>query len=481
MARGNRRRHEHGESRRMAAAETATAVPTRQQVWPRWSSALLLVWVALVYAPSITNGFTYDDPSVIAEASQLLSDPARAGRLFSQDYFRLSNESTYRPFVTLTYMLDWQLGGGAAWAFHVQSVLWHLVAVGALLSLLRRLQLSDPLRFTTGALYGVHPALTEAVNAIAFREDVLVTACGLVGLVLLMMQRPARGVRLTLAAMAFTTALFSKESAMVFAALVPVTFWARNRLSMPRANTPPSAEYLVVVACVAAYAVVRFGVFPAHEQYGLRIGDSMLASWATGAIALAYYLRLLLYPLLLCADYRGVIAVVTTAADWRPWVAVIVLATATGGAWRLRHAQPLVWWGWLWFLIAIAPVSNVVPIPAFMAERFLHLPFVGLVAALVSLSVVVLNRWPQARVMPATAVTVVLACSVLTAQRHRIWSSDEVLWQTTLRDHPRAHGALHGYASAMIERGRYADGIAYLQRLLEDPSIGADRRSAVSI
>src|SRR5207344_203750 len=110
------------------------------------------------------NGFTYDDGKVISSASALLGHPSLVTHVFSSEYFRLSNESTYRPVVTLTYMVDWQIGAGSPWVFHLQSLLWHIVATGCLLLLLKRLGASATVRYASAVFYGVHPALTEAVD-----------------------------------------------------------------------------------------------------------------------------------------------------------------------------------------------------------------------------------------------------------------------------------------------------------------------------
>ncbi|MCC7010758.1 MAG: tetratricopeptide repeat protein [Acidobacteria bacterium] len=479
MARANRRRR----AREQPAAPRDVFSP---QPVRRWPAALLLIWIALVYSPSLSNGFTYDDPDVVTLASGLLSDPGQIGRLFSSDYFRLSNESTYRPFVTFTYMVDWQVGGGRPWAFHLHSVLWHLVAVSCLVALLRRLGASDGFRYASAGLYGVHPAVTEAVDAVAFREDVLVTALGLVTLLLVTGDRPRpRALRLGLGALAMTLALLAKESAVVLLALAPLTFWAMAERRRAGSWTPRAqrVEYLVLAACTLAYAVVRFVVFPASSVYGIRIGDSLFASLATGAVAFGYYAGLLLYPFALCADYRGVVPFVTSALDWRLWLALVALVGLSYAAWRWRRQEPLGFWGWSWFLVALLPVSNLVPIPAFMAERFLHLPFVGLVVALAATvrQVIVRTARSPRPIVAGAAIATLLLMSAVTWRRHAAWSSDEGLWATTLRDHPTSQGALHGYGSALIQQGRYADGMAYLQQLLQDSTVGRERRAAVAI
>lgn len=450
---------------------------------PRWSYAVAaLVFVALVYLPSLANGFTYDDPTVIADASRLLSDPSLLGRLFTIDYFRLSGESTYRPMVTLTYLVDWQVGGGAPWAFHLHSLAWHLVATAGLLTLIGRLGARPGTAAIAAALYGVHPALTEAVDAVAFREDVLVTALVVLATLALTGHRP-RVVRIALGSSAVAAAVLSKESGVVVLALVPLTEWAlaagQSRRWTFRARAP---EYIATAAVVAGYLVLRFVVFPSSDLYGNRVGGSIAASLATGIVVTAYYLRLLVYPVLLCADYRGVVLPVSAAGDWRLWLSFAALSAATAVAWRWRRVRPAVWWGWGWYLVAVAPVSNVVPMPTFMAERFLHLPFAGLIAGLVlALAGVTWRQAVRPRTLAVTSLVVIGALGVVTARRHAVWQSNETLWQATLSDHPTAQGALHGYGSVLVEQGRYYDALTYFRQLLADPTIGRDRRAVVSM
>ena len=448
----------------------------------RWLPALLLAWVALLYAPSLWNGFTYDDPSIVSDASELLSNPQLMGRLFTLDYFRLSGESTFRPVVTVSYVLDWQVGAGRPWAFHLQSLIWHIVTVGCLIVFLPRLGASRLVTYAIAAFYGVHPALTEAVDAIAFREDVLVAALGILGLLMFTGTRPrSRALRLSVGTLCFAGALFSKESGLVFLVLLPLTHWVIAKQAIPPEPWRPSryaVEYLSLFICVFLYLVVRFWLLPASASYGMRVSDSLIHAVATGVVAIAYYLRLLVYPHPLCADYRGVVTYVTSLSDWRFWISLGLIALLTAVAWRQRKSNPLAAWGWAWFFAAILPVANLVPIPAFMAERFLYLPYIGLltfVVALVAPRVAV-----GSRAVVAISIVLLLVLSGVTWVRQRAWSSNDVLWRTTLDDFPSAHGALHGYGSALIESGQFMEAITYLRRVLDDPSIGRDRRAVVA-
>jgi tetratricopeptide (TPR) repeat protein len=465
----------------------------RAEAW--WPSALILALVAAIYLPSLTNGFTYDDDAVVPGVASLLNRPGAVHRFLSKDYF-FSGELTYRPIVTLTYVLDWKLGGGTPFAFHVQSLVWQLIAVGCPLVLLKRSGVSPFVRYGAAALYGVHPVLTEAIDSIAFREDVLVTALGLLGLVVA--TGSARGrpsnVRLIFSLTCFLAAMFAKESGVVFLLLLPLTHWmfeSQTNGSDPWRPGDHAREYVALSACTVGYLFVRFVLLPSPVVYAERIGGSMINSIATGLVAVGDYLRLLVYPHPLCADYRGVVAPVQSLLDWRPWASLLVVAAVTTFAWASRRRNALGWWGWAWFLIAVGPVSNVVALATPVAERFMHLPFVGLVVFAVSsvASVATASRehadkWTitsrgASRVLWIGASVLVVALGSLTWTRHAAWASNETLWRTTLADYPESVGALHGYGSVLVDRHREAEAVPYLKRALESTAAGHDARSAI--
>ena len=469
------------------------AVRQTADVAARWPVALLLVVVVLLaYAPSLSNGFSFDDADVITGAADLLNDPAAIGKLASRDYFRLSLESTYRPLVTLSYMIDWQLGGGAPWVFHAQSVLWHLVSVVCFLTLLTRLGAGLAVAGLAAALYGLHPAITEAVDGASFREDLLVTAFGLLSIVLSTSTSRRRPRRTIASLLCVAAACLSKESGVVLGALWPLTHWTAARTNAPDGPMAGQLisevrarrwEYAGLAAVLALYLIVRFAVFPSPSHYGIPVTESFVTSAATGLVVLGYYLRLVVVPWPLCADYRGVVPYVGSMLDPRVWAALAAVAALTWIAihWRRRH--PLILWGWLWFLIAFLPVSNLVPIPHFMAERFLHLPYVGLVTVVVMVVAAGNRRWMpgMSRVLALAGVAALIVCGALTWQRHAVWMSNNTLWAATLTDYPTSHGGLQGYAGALIESGRYAEAMPYLEGVLGSGTATRERKASVLV
>ena len=79
----------------------------------------------------------------------------------------------YRPLVTVSFVLNWLLFGGAAWGFHLVNLLLH--ASAALLATRVALRwLGRPwLAVLVGVLFAVHPTRSESVTWIAGRTDLL--------------------------------------------------------------------------------------------------------------------------------------------------------------------------------------------------------------------------------------------------------------------------------------------------------------------
>jgi Flp pilus assembly protein TadD len=471
-------------SRPQAAAEPPPGAPRAM-----WLALLVIAFV--VYVPALWNGFSYDDRVVISDVDYLLSHPSLAPKLLSRDYFALSGEGTYRPTLTLTYMIDRNLGdgvGGAPWVFHLHSVLWHVAAVALVFGTLLRLRAGTLPAGAVALLFAVHPALTEAVDSVAFREDVLSTALGLAALLLFIRARERPGIGPDILAGAFLLlALLAKESAFAFVLLIPITLWCLatpepSRQSVRAFLRAHRAALTATAAAGFAFLILRFVVFPSGSTYGGYPGGSLWTGAATGVLAIGHYVRLLFVPAPLSADYRGVIAPVTSMVDGRLWMAAAAIGAIVSLAWLARRAAPLVTWGVAVFFIALAPVANLVPIPVPIAERFLYLPYVGGLTALVIGLEHLRRRAGQRLPVWTPLVAVVLAaCSLafLTWSRHDAWKNNESLWSTTLADHPRAYGAMHGLAIVRLDQDRFDEAEALLRRALESPVIDERQRAGM--
>lgn len=148
-------------------------------------SLILLISIA-IYSNILKNGFVYDDEFTIVN-NTLIKDFGNISKLWTKEYFTTSGEMSYRPVVTFTYFLDYAIYGLKPWGYHLTNLLLHAIN-GVILYIFLTLfiQPSSYRSPVTGALvsgvlvpfvisliFVTHPVLTEAVNAISFREDLL--------------------------------------------------------------------------------------------------------------------------------------------------------------------------------------------------------------------------------------------------------------------------------------------------------------------
>jgi hypothetical protein len=415
---------------------------------PRGAAALIAVVVAVVFARSLGNGFTYDEPLVLVQAQTFLKT-ADFGALFSRDYFAASLEGTWRPFCTLTYMLDAMVAFSPA-TFKASSILWHIGAAWLVMALVRRLLPERKGRFAivAGLLFAVHPVTTETVDNASFREDTLVTFWTVATLVLALSERPKR------ALVAFALGLLSKESAVVAPVLLAIL-----RFGGPGAYRRPArsvARELAPFAVVlAAYLAVRFGPMNTAGQYAAYPGGNLAKTVATMPLVWAHYLKLLVWPWPLLADYTGYFPFGRVTVGQVLPALIVVLAFVAAIALAARRKQATIAFGLGWFALALGPVSNFIPVPVPAAERFLTLPLVGIAIAAAAGAAASFERASpeRRRALLAAGVGVLVAFAVLVNVRHEAWHDDETLWKDTVAVNPRACGAQSAVGGALLSRG----------------------------
>ena len=183
--------------------------------------SLLALIVALVYANSLTNGFTLDDGGNILTNATVAAPSIKA--LFTP----LAGTKVFRPVLFATFALNWAIGGDHPFGYHLVNVLLH-VAVTLLLylvlrKLLERFTGAEVVAWLAALLFAVHPIHTEAVASVTGRSELLAAGFLLAAWLLHLNDWPVAVL------VFFALSLLSKESAVTFAPLVLVGDYVRGR------------------------------------------------------------------------------------------------------------------------------------------------------------------------------------------------------------------------------------------------------------
>jgi Tfp pilus assembly protein PilF len=154
------------------------------------------------------------------------------------------------------------------------------------------------------------------------------------------------------------------------------------------------------------------------------------------------------------ADYSyNAFPVTTSWVDPAAWLAVAIWGGLAVAWYGLLVRRPPAAFGGLWLLIALLPVSQIVPHHDLMAEHFLYVPSAGVALLIAGLLEPVLNR---PRPSPAVATACILALSVLavrTVVRNADWKDDLTLWRKTVQTAPESARARNNLGAAYLRRG----------------------------
>jgi len=320
---------------------------------------LIAVLPLLLYTNSLRNGFVFDDGVTVVN-NALIKDFRNLPKLAQKDYFNLSGEMTYRPVVTLTYFLDYFLYGLKPWGYHLTNVLLHAAnsmmfyiflvllakqsGVGSRESGDRSKKFgirnskfgvfiphpSSLIPLLASLFFAAHPVLTEAVNAVSFREDLLVFLFYMAALSLYIYISPgtrkAVGTGLKPAptyilylfsCILYFLALLSKEMAATLPLIILCYGWLygdKNQLknspdsltpSLLKSTTPGIKGLGGVIGYVVVtvfYLYLRFYYFYNPAEEAVRAW-SLTERFLTVPYLLVSYLKLALFPVSLSADY----------------------------------------------------------------------------------------------------------------------------------------------------------------------------------
>ncbi len=407
-----------------------------------------------MYVNTLFNPFVYDDLAEIVGNASI--------RELRQIGVVLLSYPT-RPLTNLSYAIDFAFSGGVnTLAFHTTNIALHVVNVLLLFFLVRRLvsahggntfarDQSTAVGFAVASVFAVHPLLTEAVGFTASRSELLTTA-GFLGSLTVFVSGVASGFNRNTAigtALLFLLALTAKETAVV----LPALLWVLDVLVVRPAPADARRRFwrlhLPLNGLVVLATLGRIWLYVNVEHSG---GSGI--HWERIPLELHIlqrYVELLFVPMgLSLVPAVPELTFVRIAGG----VATLLLLLLVAGFARKR--EPLVTFGILWFLLALAPSAALVVIEDFghpMAEHRVYLPGGGFLLSVALLACCAVAwggsvaRWRTAAAWTAFAV-VIIGFSGATMARNRIWSDPVRLWTDAARKAPGAWVARYGLAEA---------------------------------
>jgi Tfp pilus assembly protein PilF len=421
---------------------------------------------AIVYANGLAGPFVYDDHITVLHNPSLTD--------LSNTRF-IAVYSLYRPFVNVSYALDRMIWGFVPFGFHLTNLALHIAVVLLFHRLCIRF-LEDTAgdagdvewpAFFAAALYAVHPMMTEGVEYISGRSELL-CAIGFLSALLFARDAVLTGSRAAVLA-GIGAGIFAYGSKETAAAL-PVVLLASDAWIFGRDSWKRRVWtlYLPLFLATAAGALIRLRTLLRFEPEMHRsIHDNLL----TQPIVLWRYLALMAMPA--GQTIMHSVRFTTSIVDPYSWFSICAFAFLIGYAILERRKYPMAAVGLLWFLVGVVP-SSILPLREGMAEHRVYVASGGL---FLSLAAIFAKPLASSRTARAAAAILLAVCGWLTIQRNIVWRDPRRIWAEAVHHSPNTWPPHYGYADALREKGECDRAIPEYQTVLQ---LSPDHRDALT-
>jgi tetratricopeptide (TPR) repeat protein len=332
-----------------------------------------------------------------------------------------------RRFLTnFSYAVDWAIWGARPLGFHLTNLLLHIGNVLLLFALARRL-LPDG-AFGTAAIFAVHPLFTESVVYISSRAGLLCVFFLLLG-VFCFQRTFADRKWWIMTLICWPLAAAAKETGL----LLPLAWALYDLLFGPRPlGRRVKLVYLPgAILGMAAAAARLFSYRYLEGGFARPVAEQLL----TQAEVFWRYVFLFVVPVGQSVVHS--VVPVRSLIDPIAWLSVASVVVAIALLISLRGVAAL---GGFWFLFFLLP-SSLVPLAQQMAEHRVYEAGAG--AAL-------LAGWLVAR-RRVILIPVLIALSLVTVLRVRVWASPLSLWEDAAAKAPGEWSAHYALADALRE------------------------------
>jgi len=436
------------------------------QMSRRFIIFILILLTFFTYANTLKNNFVWDDVFFIVNNNYIKNLSFLPQYFYSvKTYANIPDYYIFRPLRTVTFAFDYKFWGLNPFGFHLNNVILHILNVLIVYFLISKLTSNQNLGFITALIFSLHPIQTEAVAWVKGRADLLFTLFFLLGFLTFLKREEKENYSQwdsILIYFLFSLSLLSKIMAITFPF---VLILYKISLGRERNRALDKFFFFSLFFIILAFLFSRHLVIGRTTQSAY-LGGGAYYTFLTMLKVFPSYLKTIIYPLNLIADYSGM---KVSRSIFEPEIRLsllfyLVIFFVLFLSWKKNR---LIFFALSFFFLTLAPVSNIVPTMQFMAERFLYLPALGIFLILAFL---ILKGASFISSRQTTLWLLVTFLSVnlitLTINRNSVWRDELTLWQETINSAPRSYRIMENLTFTYINRGLPDKAIPLLEKLL---------------
>ncbi|MEO8150018.1 MAG: tetratricopeptide repeat protein [Bacteroidia bacterium] len=429
----------------------------------------------VLYANTLMHNYTVDDDTVIKNNKITKKGISALPEIFTTAYragFWERKESLYRPLSVAMFAIEYSIAPGKPFVGHLMNVLLYtLTAVILFMTLQLFFQNKNPIiAFIATLLFIAHPLHTEVVANIKSRDEILAFLFSISSLYAMLKYAQQQNMKqLILAGVFIFLALLSKENAITFVVVAPLTLYFFTAADKKQIITCTA----VFAGAAALYFIVRIAVLGGATNFTeiQLINNSLVGAEgdfgkriASATMIMGRYLMLLVFPHPLCFDYSYNTFPLVSFGDIRALISLVVIVALGVYAVKGFKTKDPVAYGILFFALTISLVSNFAfLIEATLGERFAYMPSLGFCIALAVLAAKFLKAdygktnyknfsllFSENKNVIMVAGVILILFSVKTFSRNLDWKNNFTLLKHDVEIHPESARIRYAYGSELV-------------------------------
>lgn len=435
----------------------------------RLVSVVVFVFAFLLYANTLNHGYVLDDDVVYLKNKDVQEGFSGIKSILNHSFiygFTGHNDQSYRPVVLIIYAIEKQLFGNNPHTGHFINVILFALACVLLYKLMRKLLEKYPpmqfsilrfpfsIPFVITLLFAAHPIHTEAVANIKGRDDILNFIFLILSLYFIVIHIDTSVKKyFAFSVLFFFLSLLSKEMAVTFLAIIPLTVFFFREVPLKKIAT----GMVSFIAAFGVYMLIRSSVLETVTfTEKMKVVNNALAAAtnesdriATALFILGKYILLVFFPHPLSWDYSFNEIPVVSFTNIKVIITLVVFAALGGFALMNLKKKNIFAYCILFFFITMSVVSNIfIMIGATMGERFLFIPSIAFCLAIPFL----LNHFGKNILLGATGIILILF-SFKTFSRNKDWKDNFSLFASGAEATPNSSRAESALGSSYREMG----------------------------
>lgn len=402
-----------------------------------WIAAVLII-TAVVFAGvgQLEFQMHWDDHEQVVNNSTIKEFSAENLKKMFSDYVI----GMYQPLTSLSYALDYQIGGLDAGRFHNTNLLLHLLNVFLVWLLGRKLFGRIDAATALALLFAIHPMQAETVYWISTRSNLLFTAFFIGGLLAYRQYQEQNKKGMYLLALGFMLlSCLSKSMAVTFPLVLLALDYLFGKEKWMRAAIGKIPFFVLSLI----FGVVALS-YTDSSEIELDAVAGPLERVAFIFYSLNFYIAQAIVPVNLSAAHYFPSG--NALPIWYYLSPITLIAAALPGI-LIKSIRRPYFFGLAFFVVTIALVVLVPGRRTIVSERYVYLPYIGLLFALITL---LLHLLKDRQTKPALNIKLLIIAGLLaipagaiTASRKAIWTNSNTLFIDVIEKYPENY---HGYA-----------------------------------